>query len=79
MHSAMTLALAGLLVTLPAAAPAAEGDYKVAPLKEAPPEAVAAKVREVVAAEGLRITDKDGKPFVDLWPRKSVETIKAKA
>lgn len=70
--------VAGIAAVLSPLARGAEGPFKVAPLKEAPPAETAEKVREAVAAEGLRVTDKDGKPFVDVWLRKSVTTVEAK-
>lgn len=46
--------------------------YKIEPLKEAPPEALASPVKSALADSGYRISTDDGKPFLDLWLRKDV-------
>ncbi len=51
-------------------------DYKVAPLKEAPPDALNADIKGALTDSGFRVT-KDGKPFVDVWLRKAVPTEQA--
>src|SRR6185312_11782542 len=66
-HFAFLVAL-----TAPLAASAQDGPFKVEPLKEAPPEALAGPVRGAMAPEGYRVTDGQGKPFLDLWLRKAV-------
>src|SRR5262249_41356329 len=48
-------------------------------LKEAPPEGTSDKMKEVLPSEGLRVLDKAGQPFADLWLRKSVPTVDGKA
>lgn len=47
-------------------------DYKVAVLKEAPPSSLAPKVSESLNKDGFRVVDGDGKPFADIWLRKSI-------
>jgi len=50
----------------------AEDGYKVEPLREAPPEALAAAVKATLNPEGYRVQNGKGKPLVDLWLRKAV-------
>lgn len=56
---------------LPVGAQAQES-YKVEPLKEAPPAALAEPVKATLNAEGLRIVDDQGKTVADVWFRKSI-------
>lgn len=58
-------------------AESAQDSYRVEVLAEAPPEAIAAPVREALQQEGLRVLDADGKPVVDLWIRKAVPAREA--
>lgn len=51
-------------------------EYKIEPLKDAPPEGVAGEVRDAMADSGFRVT-KDGQPFVDLWLRKEIPASRA--
>jgi hypothetical protein len=53
---------------------AAETAYKLEALKEAAPAEAGDKTREALGAEGIRVLDPKGKPFVDFWLRKSVPT-----
>lgn len=46
--------------------------YTTETLAEAPPEDLAAPVREALAEEGIRILKADGEPVLDVWLRKSV-------
>ncbi len=63
--------LAVLLLSLcPALAIAA--DYKIEPLKEAPPADLASPVKSALGETGYRISTDDGKPFLDLWLRKDI-------
>ena len=62
--------LASVVVLFPASVWAQES-YKVEPLKEAPPAALAGPVKETLNPEGLRIVDGQGKTYVDLWFRKA--------
>jgi hypothetical protein len=55
----------------------AEDSYSVEVLAEAPPEAIAAPVREALQQEGLRVLDAEGSPVVDLWLRKAVPAKEA--
>lgn len=71
---------AGLFLSFLAAAPAfgspeANG-YRSEKLKEAPPPEVSEKVRKLLEAHALRLRDPKGKPFIDIWLRKSVPTKK---
>lgn len=63
--------LALVVLLLPASVRAQES-FKVEPLKEAPPSALAAPVKEALNAEGLRIVDDQGKTYADIWFRKAI-------
>ncbi|QDV37884.1 hypothetical protein [Tautonia plasticadhaerens] len=65
----------GLAPTGPPAT--AQDSYRVEALAEAPPEEIAAPVREALQQEGLRVLDAEGTPVVDLWLRKSVPAAEA--
>jgi hypothetical protein len=58
---------------------AADAAYKLEALKEGPPEGVSEKLKEVLPAEGFRLVDKAGQPFLDVWLRKSLPTVEPKA
>ena len=58
------------MILAPAFATAA--DYKIEPLKEAPPAGLASPIKAVLSETGYRISTDDGKPFLDLWLRKTV-------
>ena len=47
-------------------------EYKVEVLKDAPPSSLAPKVLESLNKEGFRIVDGGGKPFAEIWLRKSI-------
>src|SRR5262249_39040627 len=47
-------------------------EYKAEVLSEAPPASLAAPVKDVLAGQGIRILDDQGKPYVDLWLRKAI-------
>jgi hypothetical protein len=68
------IAIALVLAASATLAAGAEKGYKLEPLKEAAPADVGEKLREVLAADGIRVADAEGKPFVDVWLRKSVPT-----
>ena len=53
---------------------AGESTYRSEALKKAPPAEISGSVRKVIAAHGLRVLGPKGKPFVDVWLRKSVST-----
>jgi hypothetical protein len=55
-----------------ASAATAKAAMKVEVLKEAPPVALGETVRGVLSAQGYRIFDDSGNPFVDVWLRKSI-------
>jgi hypothetical protein len=46
-------------------------EYKVEPLKEAPPAALSGAVKGVLERQGYRVLDDQGKPYADLWLRKA--------
>jgi len=50
----------------------AQDAYKIEPLKEAPPAALSVAVRETLNPEGFRVLGADGKPYAEIWLRKSV-------
>ncbi|WP_152051073.1 hypothetical protein [Tautonia marina] len=52
----------------------AQDSYSTEVLSEAPPEDLAAPVRESLSDEGIRVLDAKGKPYLDLWLRKSLPT-----
>ncbi len=58
------------MILAPALSTAAE--YKIEPLKEAPPAGLASPIKSALGETGYRITTDDGKPFLDLWLRKAV-------
>lgn len=45
--------------------------YKIEALKEAPPAAIADEVRTALATDGYRVVDDKGKPYAEIWLRKS--------
>jgi hypothetical protein len=51
---------------------AAQEAYKVEELKSGPPPAIAPEITPALIAQGYRIVDGEGKPFAELWLRKSV-------
>lgn len=57
---------------LPTAALAQDPPYTVEPLKEAPPEGLAGPIRDQLQAEGVRVLDGEGNPFVEFWLRREV-------
>ncbi|WP_406695205.1 hypothetical protein V5E97_29630 [Singulisphaera sp. Ch08] len=63
--------LALLSLLLPASVQAQES-FKIEPLKEAPPAALADPIKATLNAEGIRIVDDQGKPYADLWFRKAI-------
>lgn len=54
------------------AAAAGQAGLKVEVLAEPAPEDLAAPIREALRAEGLRVFDAEGKPWIDLWLRDAV-------
>jgi hypothetical protein len=66
------LLTASLLVAIPSASPArAEGPYKAEVLKEAPPASLAEAIKSELTPTAYRIVDSSGKPYADLWLRKT--------
>lgn len=64
--------LVALLVVLAPLAGRAQEAYKVEPLKEGAPSALAEPLRGLFEPNGYRVLSPAGKPFVDLWLRKGV-------
>lgn len=52
--------------------------YALQPLKEGPPSEVAEAIRALLAKEGLRVLDRKGAPYVDLWLRAELPVQEAK-
>jgi hypothetical protein len=50
----------------------AQDSYKVSVLKEPPPQAAAAAIRELLSDQGFRIQDDKGQPLADIWLRKTI-------
>jgi hypothetical protein len=50
----------------------AQEPYKIEPLKQPTPQEVAAPVRAVLAGEGYRVVDGQGKVYAEFWLRKAV-------
>jgi hypothetical protein len=66
--SLKSLAVLALLMATPAASKA---DYKLEKLNEGPPPGLAAGIKGTLEAQGVRVLDAEGKPFVDVWLRKA--------
>lgn len=64
--------LFSLLFCTQSASVLAQEAYKVSVLKQAPPPAVAAAVRELIADQGFRIQDDKGHTLADIWLRKTI-------
>ena len=64
--------LFGLIVCTQAASVLAQDSYKVTVLKEGPPQAAAAAIRELLSDQGFRIQDDKGQTLADIWLRKSI-------
>jgi hypothetical protein len=60
-----------LLVLLPGSLAAQEA-YKVEELKQAPPSSIAPEIASALNSQGYRIVDAQGKPFAEIWLRKSI-------
>ena len=71
MRATFAIVVTTLAAALAGSAAAAQDSYKVEPLDEAPPDALAAPIREALQPKGVRVFGSDGKPFVDLWLRAS--------
>jgi hypothetical protein len=56
---------------LPAAALAQES-YRIEPLKEGPPAALASEIKDLLAPTGYRVVDDQGKSYAEFWLRKAV-------
>lgn len=73
MRSTLLLAFSTFgLALLASVNPARADSYSTETLAEAPPEDLAAPVRDALAEEGIRVLNADGMPVLDVWLRKSV-------
>jgi hypothetical protein len=61
-----------LTVALLPTAALAQESYKIEPLKQPPPESVSAAIRGVLAGEGYKVVDDQGKTYAEFWLRKAV-------
>jgi hypothetical protein len=64
--------LAALLGCLFVGSASAADGWKASVVKQPPPAAVSAEVRDVLADEAVRIVDDHGQKFADIWLRRSV-------
>lgn len=62
----------GVVLLFLAPAVASADDFKVEAIKDAPPAGVAPEIASDLDGQGYRITDDQGKPFGEIWLRKSV-------
>ena len=67
-----SIATSSILLVLISSSLDAQETYKSEELKAAPPSAFSSEISSVLLAHGYRVMDGQGKPFVDLWLRKSV-------
>jgi len=49
-----------------------QASMKVEVLKEVPPKPLGAAIRDVLNAQGYRILDESGRPFMDIWLRRAI-------
>jgi hypothetical protein len=71
MHPTRLLRIS-LLALIPAGlARGAEGPFKAEVLKEGPPAALSAAIKAELCPVGFRVTDGQGKPYLDLWLRRA--------
>ena len=70
---ARSTALLCCVLTFPAAAAAAEKDYKVEALEEPPPDALSEAIRDALNPSGLRILQPGGEVLCDLWLAKAAD------
>ena len=68
----LTIAKWSMLLLCLSGSLAAQEAYKTEELKAAPPSAFSPEISSVLLAQGYRVTDGQGKAFVDLWLRKSI-------
>src|SRR5690242_17105815 len=66
------VSLSWLVFALLPASALAQDSYKIEALKEPPPSGLSAAVRGVLAGEGYKVVDGQGKTYAELWLRKSV-------
>jgi hypothetical protein len=60
-----------LLLLTGATAGIAQESMKVSVLKQPPPRSIAAPIHNDLSGQGYRIQDEQGRPFADIWLRKS--------
>jgi len=70
MHLNRVILLAALAL-LPTAGLAQES-YKIEVLKEGPPSALPGAIKEVLAPQGYRVLDDQGKTYAEFWVRKAI-------
>ena len=68
--------LAGLIPEAAAAQPPKA--YATEVLSDPAPKDVSEAIRPALESKGIRVLGPDGKPYVDVWLRKSIPTVKAK-
>lgn len=73
----MTTTLFVILCLSSPTAPVKKG-FQVEPLQQAAPQEVAEKMRGVLVEQGLRVLDKKGEPYADVWLRKCLATVEPK-
>jgi hypothetical protein len=72
----MRLVVAALLVCFAGLSEAnVQSSMKVEVLKDAPPAALGDTIRSALSAQGYRIFDENGSPFLDVWLRKSIPSL----
>jgi hypothetical protein len=68
----LTRTLLALALALVSNAARAQDGYKIEPLKEEAPSALAPPVREALQAQGYRVLDGRGKVYAEIWLRKAI-------
>ncbi|GAC1474612.1 MAG: hypothetical protein NVSMB9_25310 [Isosphaeraceae bacterium] len=67
-HLSLSWLVLGLLPT----SVLAQESFKIERLKQPPPASVSAAVRGVLAAEGFKVVDGQGKSYAEIWLRKAI-------
>ena len=66
------LRVLGLAIILLSGAASAQGTHKAEALKVGPPDSLSAAVKKEISETGIRVLTADGKPFAEVWLRKSI-------
>ncbi|WP_169974312.1 hypothetical protein [Tautonia rosea] len=74
MRTMSIIVASAIVAALLGSSASAQDSYSTEVLSEAPPEDLAAPLRETLAEEGIRVLDAKGEPYLDLWLRKSLPT-----